>query len=321
MNNKLLNAFILLIAIILVNPQDVLAHQYKKDVLGESVKASDVEIQAISAGPGMLLPDNPFYFLDKGVQMFRIILAFSADQKVQVHERVAQERLAELRVMMAKNNSEGIVKALAELNKENIAAANELDKADAEGKDVKTLATKINENMKQQRIILASAASQSTGALRLQLRAASEDLKIAKVEVEDKLPEEELLKEIEETIMYEIDEDLDESSETAKGIERSVDVLTKLASEAAVNDQEKRELAFQRVLADKNTALKKQYELQLKQEKLKQEQLYKLKKEAAEQLKMTVRDAEEAAKKFEDAKKIEEELKIEQAKRIEIESN
>ncbi len=298
-----------IILVFLVNfmSASVYAHEFKKDVLGESIAASDVEVPPVSAGPGIFLPDSPFYFLDSTFQNIKLVLISSPEKKAQMHALIAQERLAELRIMMAKNNMTGIKRALSELDLENDAAANELKNASLKGKDVRNLASNINGEMKRQREFLNYLSAQSSGALELQLKAAKEELKLAKVEVEDHLDEDELLSEVGESISEDIKEGIEEASESAEGLERSIDILSRLASEAAKKEQVKREEALKRVIEVKSDTLKKQEQRMLELEMKKREKVYALKREAVESAREMVEDARATAQKLEDAKKAEKE--------------
>lgn len=305
-------SFILFLLITVIFTQSVSAYPYKKEVLGESTIASDVDVPPVTAGPGFFLPDSPFYFLDKSFQNLKLFFAFYPEKKAQIHEQVAQERMAELRVMLARNNKQGITRALAELTKENNALAEDLRMASATGKDVKILAANLNEALKRQREFLDNIADQSKGNLKLQLKTAKEELKAAKVEVENELPEEDLLREVESTILEDIEDDISEASESAEGLEKSIEVLTKLASEAAKKDQQKREEALLKAIENKNEALKRKEERIFNLENKKQERLLQIRNEAIETARETVKKAKETAQKFDEMKKAKEALNSEE---------
>lgn len=300
---------ILIILLLLnLNISSVLAHEYKKEVLGDTVEASDIIVPPVTAGPGFILPDSPFYFLDKSVQKLKLFLISSPDKKIEMHDLVARERLAELRIMMAKNDKQAIARTLAELASEQASSAKLLKLAASEGKDVKKLASLLNVSLKEQRKFLDTISDQSTGALRLQIEAAKEDLKLAKLDIEDELPEDELINEIEVTMEEELEEHVGKVTESADGLVRSIDVLVRLASVAAAKDQNNRTEVLRQAIENKNEIIRRQEELKLTQERKKQEKLYILRKETVEQARETVEAAQFTAKKFEDAKKAKEEL-------------
>lgn len=287
-------------------PANAEAHPYKKDVLGVSIDASDVEVPAVSAGPGLLLPDSPLYFLDNTFQSIKLLFITAPEKKAEMHQMIAQERLAELRVMMAKDHSEGIKRALIEYNRENDSTGKELENASLKGKNINKLASSINDSMKQQREFLDKLANQSNGSLKMQLKTAKEELVESKVEIEDYLPEDVLLKEVEESIENEIKEDIEEASESARGLEQSIEVLTKLASEAAIKNQDKREEALLKTIDTKNENLKRREEKVLELKRKKEEKVYKLKKEAVESARKIVENAKTTAQKLDEMKSADE---------------
>jgi hypothetical protein len=281
---------------------------HKKDVLGESTTASELTFPPVTAGPGLLLPDNPFYFLDRAMQSVRLATAFSSEEKAKVRAKIAGERLAELRIMMARNNEDGIKIALDSLSREVTIASEHLTTAAASGKQVTPLAKELNETIKSQQNILTTLESQSTGILKQRLRTTSEALKEAKVEVEDELPEDELLAEMQEAIEREIEEDIHEASGSADGLEHAIEILTKLASQAATKEQTAREAALRRAIENKNEALTREHERLIDLERRKLERVGEEQKKASEEAKRTIREAQEAARRFREAQKRVQEL-------------
>lgn len=254
------------VSIVLVAPQ-VAFSNHRSFVLGSSTDSSQLVFPTISSGPGFFLPDSPLFFLDKWFQTLRLTFAFSHERKAVIRSQIAGERLAELRVMLAQNDANGIGTALSELTKEADQTANNLSQAAAQGRDVKDLARQLNETIKTQRKILSNLASQARGTLKLQLKAAREALHEAKIEIEDELPEDELENEIEDELEEDINDAADETEDTATGIEHAIDVLSKLASEAAVRNQERRVEALTHAIEVKNDALHRQQERLLKEQK------------------------------------------------------
>lgn len=287
----------------------VSAH-HKLQVLGEATSASQLNFPAIvSAGPGFILPDSPFYFLDQFVQSVRLSLSFSPERRAQLQEQIAQERLAELRVMLTRNNTQGIDTALEQLTKESGASAQSLKDAASQGKDVKALAKQLNETIKTQRKILNILANQADKSLKLQLKAAREELKDAKIEIEDELPEDELENEIEDELDIEIEDEVEEASSSAKGLEHAIDVLSKLASQAAERGQESREEALRHAIEVKNDALIKQLQKFIENEGKKQEKLFQTKQKALKEAREAAKKAQEAAVKFREAHKESKEIR------------
>lgn len=221
---------VLLFFSIVVSPS--FAH-HRARVLGESTQAAELVFPQVSAGPGFLLPDSPFYIFDVVWQKIKIATAFSEEAKAKVHTQVAGERLAELRIMLSRNNPEGIAIALSQMQKEADSASQNLSDASAKGENVEEAAKTLNEAIKLQRKVLGLLANQTDGQLRLQIKATREALKQSKIEVEDELPDELLEKEIEEQEKDELEEDIDEALDLTEDIEDEFEDEDKEASKAA----------------------------------------------------------------------------------------
>lgn len=296
----------LLLALFVVSPTS--AH-HRVRVLGVATSASELVFPPVTSGPGFILPDSPLFFLDQFFQNIRLTVAFDSRQRAKVRAQIAGERLAELRLMLARNNPEGINTALSQLTKEVGFAAGNLTEAQAQGQNVETLAKDLNDTIKLQRHILGMLASQADGALKLQLKAARKALKEAKVEIEDGLDEAELEIEIEEDLNDEVEDEVEDAHDLAKEVERELEELEHEASQAAKKSLDKREEALLKAIEEKNEELKKAYEKTLEVEKKKQEALLKVKDEAAKQARRAIKEAKEAAVKFESARKATSEIK------------
>lgn len=275
-------------------------------MLGESTVASELETPAVTAGPGYILPDSPLYFVDKIFQTVRIAAAFTPDRKAKIRSEIAGERLAELRIMLAKNNSQGISTAISQLTKETDLTAQDLGDAASRGKDVKILAKGINETIKIHRAFLGTLASQSQGAMKLQFQAAREALQEAKVEVEDELSEDELEHEINEALEEEVKDEMEDASNSTEALERVLEKFQKQVSESAKKALSHREEAIKQAIENKNEALKREYEQLFTQEKKKQETLLKTHENASREAKEA---AEKTRKAAENIKESREEIK------------
>lgn len=290
---------------------------HQRQVLGDATNASDLVFPPVTSGAGIILPDSPLFFIDKAFQQIRLLVAFDPERKAKVRSQIAAERLAELRIMLSRNNPDGINTALTQLNKEvNLSVANLKDAA-ASGKDVSQLAKDINDNIKIQRKILGILANQSKGTIKLQFKAARKALKEAKVEGEDELAKDEFENEIEDDLEDEIEDSVEEASESAKGIEHAINVLTQLASRAAEKNQKRREEALRHAIEVKNEALRKQEERLLELEKKKQEKILELQEKSREEARKAVKKANEAAEKFKEFRKKIKEIKTQPVDRIE----
>lgn len=286
--------------LVLVVAMPVSAH-HLKDVLGDATSTAQIQFPPIAAGPGFFLPDSPFYFLDALAQNVKLAFAFTPERKAEIRSQIAGERLAELRVMLERNNTQGIQTALTNLNKEANLAASDLSDAAAQGKDVKNLAKELNTTIKAQRKVLGDLADQTSGPLRLQIKATREALKEAKVTVEDQLPEDELENEITDEMNEEIEDEVKDASRSARGLEHSIDILEKLASEAAANNQTKREEALRHAIEIHNENLQKQEKKRAEQELRKEQRKNKLRNDANNAAREAVKNAQEAALQFQQA--------------------
>jgi len=283
-----------------VLPKQALSHHQER-VLGDSTSSSQVVFPPITAGAGFILPDSPLFFLDQVFQEIRLLIAFTPERRAKTRALIAGERLAELRIMMNRSNPNGITTALNNLTEVSTQMAASLTDAAANGSDVKLLAKELNETIKSHRKILGILANQTDGTLRLQIKAAREALKEAKVEIEDELEEDELENEIEDDVDDEVEEAVEEANGSAKRLEHAIDVLTRLASEAAQRQQRRREEALRHAIEVKNEALQKQQEKFFEEELEKQEKILEAQKKAHEKARKAIEKAQEAAEEFEEA--------------------
>ena len=298
---KFLPVLLGLILFILLAPSPVSAH-HRGQVLGEATPSSELVFPPVTSGAGFILPDSPLFFIDKTFQQVKLLLAFSAEQKARVRSQIAGERMAELRLMLLRENQAAINTTLSELTKEVDLAAASLAEAAARGQDVKTLAREINETIKLQRKILNTVESQTRGVLKLQLKAARQALKESKVEIEDELPEEDLEKEIEENLAEEIEDQVEEASESAQKIQEDLIKLEAEASKAAAKALVRREEAIKKAIEERNEAKRSAEERLLEAEKKRQEALLTAQKRASERAQEALKKAQEAAKGFREAR-------------------
>ncbi|EKD65685.1 MAG: hypothetical protein ACD_50C00016G0002 [uncultured bacterium] len=299
----------------LILPKSALSHHQGK-VLGESTVSSQINFPPVTSGAGFILPDSPFYFLDKTFQQIRLLIAFTPESRAKVRQEIAGERLAELRIMLARNNQSGADTALDGLAEEVDKMAISLSEAAASGKDVKELAKEINQTIKSHRDILNSLESQAEGVLKLKFKTAKEALKLSKTNVEDELPEEELEKEIEEGLDDEIDELTEEATGSARRLEHAINVLERLASEAAVKEQLKREEALRHAIEVKNEALIRQQERFALEEEEKQKILLEARVKVVSEARESVKRSQEAAERLKKAQEV-----VKEAKAVSSESS
>ena len=291
-----------------VAPKPAFSHHQGR-VLGDSTSSSQIVFPPVTAGAGFILPDSPLFFLDEIFQEVRMFLAFTPERRAKTRALIAGERLAELRIMFSRNNSEAVVNTLSKLTEEINQMSANLSDAASSGKDVSLLAKELNETIKAQRKVLNVLEHQTDGVLKLQLKVTRKALKIAKVEIEDELTEDDLENEIEEDVDDEIEEAVEEASGSAKRLEHAIDVLTKLASEAAVKQQTRRAEALRHAIEVKNDALRRQQEKLFEEDSKKHERLLEARKKAHSKAHEAIKRVHEAAEEFKEAQDEIEELK------------
>lgn len=236
--------------VISLSSNSVSAH-HQEDVLG--VEAMPVlSIPPTAEGPGLILPDSPLFFLDQLKQEVRLLLALTPEQKARVHNAVAGERLAELQLMLAKNNVSGVRIALQGVSDNLKAASDDVANAKLTGRNINLLAKEINDSIKEKQKSLSSLEKDATGEIKAQVTAAKESLKVSKIKAEDHLPADLLVNEMEEDLRLEIDDNISKAKVSATGINRAIDVLTRLASEAAQRNQPRRYEALIHAIQVKN---------------------------------------------------------------------
>ena len=82
--------------------------------------------------------------------------------------------------------------------------------------------------------------------------AAKESMKVSKVKIESNLPADLLINEMEEDLDREIGDNVSRAALSATGINHAIDVLTRLASEAAQRNQPRRYEALMHAIEVKN---------------------------------------------------------------------
>lgn len=202
---------------------------YKEMVLGESVEPADIVFpEDITYGPGLFLPDSPLYSLDLIWQKVKLAVSFSPEAKAKVNARVAGERLAELRIMLAKNNLTGINTVLAQIEKDADSASKELSDSSASGRNVEDAAKELNEALKAERRVLVSLADQSGGDLSLRFQTTRKSLLKSKLAIDDELPADLLANEIKAELENEAEVNLEESEKLTNKAQANLDHLSSL---------------------------------------------------------------------------------------------
>lgn len=262
-------------------------------VTAQEVRVDKIVFPPISSGPGYILPDSPFYSVDKIYQRVRLALIFSADNRARMHNQIAGERLAELRVMTARDHQEGVDKALSELSWELDSATTELNDAKAQGKEVKELAIEINQSIAQKKVSLESVAQQVIGtAFEQKLLAVVASLREVKVFAEEALPEAEREQELALSTEEELENAVLGVSSSAAKLEKKLALYEKHASKAA---EKRAELEASKVINER----------QLQQMRIQLEKLKSERQKRIEEMRVTIRNAEAAAQKFKEARRAE----------------
>lgn len=290
---------LVLLFLIWVVSQPVYARHRR--VLGVSTESASPQIPPTAEGPGLILPDSPFFFLDQIKQTTRLFFAFNPEAKAKIHNAVAGERLAELRIMLARQNSNGIETALEGVSKNLQEAADNLTNAQLSGVDIAESAREINNDIKRRQESLDVLESQTDGELKLRVLTVQASILQSKIKVEDGLPDDELEKEIHDDLNREIKRRVHDATDSARELEDGLDELEKEASEAAHKSLERREEALKKAIEKRNEALKKKQEKLLEFEKKKREKLIEAQKKSSEHAKQAIEKAKEAAEKFQEA--------------------
>jgi len=293
---------VLSLLFLLVSRTPALAHH--QAILGVSTPSALPTIAPTAEGPGLILPDSPFFFLDKLKQNTRLFFAFTSEEKAKIRASIAGERLAELRFMLAKNNRAGVSTDLKEISENLRESAKEVSKAQFAGRDVKKLAREINDNIKAKQKTLDTLERQVSGSIKLETAQTQEAIFESKVEVEDALPENELENEVRDDLARKIERKVNTASESARFLRRDLDELTKKASESASKSLKRREETLKEAIEKSDATLRKVQEKLLEAEKKKQESLLKAQAKAAEQAQEALEKAQKAATGFEKAQQV-----------------
>lgn len=225
-----------LTSVIVVLSSGPVSANHQADVLGVA-SAPTLSIPPTAEGPGLVLPDSPLFFIDQIKQELRLFLAFASEQKAKIHNTIAGERLAELQIMLAKDNIPGIRIALQGVSDNLRGAAEDLANAKLTGRNISLLAKEINDSIKDKQKALLFLEEQATGEIKAQVVAAKEALKIAKVSVEENLPTDLMINETIDDLNQQIGDNINRANLSATEINRAINILTKLASSTAQKSQ------------------------------------------------------------------------------------
>jgi len=293
--------------IIVLSANSASAH-HQEEVLGVA-QAATLSIPPTSEGPGLILPDSPLFFLDKLKQQIRLFLAFTPEEKAKIHAAIAGERLAELQIMLSRNNVRGIRIDLQGVSDNLKAASLDLDNAKLTGRNISLLAKETNDLIKEKGEKLSILESKATGEIKAQVQGAREALKAAKVKVEDNLPADLLKNEVEADLDREIEDHINNATGSARGISHAIDVLTRLASESGQREQSHRREALMHAIEVKNDALRKQEEKLIERENKAREKLIEAKQKALKEARKAASRIEEAVQNLQEIQRAVAEIK------------
>lgn len=270
-----------------------------KEVLGvSSEESTKVSIPPTVEGPGFILPDSPFFFLDQLKQQVKLLTAVTPERKAKVHADVAGERFAELRFMLAKGDDKNVQKTILGVSDHYQSASREVAKAKFYGRDVAALAKKINDSIKPKQDVL-DELGQAGGETGSSAKHVSGSLLEAKVRVEDSLKPADLENEIRDDLTRVARVKAREGSDSATQLEKVVTELNRQASDSAQKSLRTREEALRRAIESKNAQLIQVKSRELEAEKKKIEAKYKVSDAMVLQVKQVVEQAQKTAAAFE----------------------
>lgn len=261
------------------------AYNYRQEVLAASDQ--NLNIPPTTGGPGLILPDSPLFFLDQIKQQVRLLSALTSEDKAKVHQQIAEERLAELRIMLTKKNDTAIKTSLDGVTQNLKLAAEDLNNAKLTGRDVSKLAKSLNDDIKTKQESLDVLESEASGELGTRVEAATQGLTEAKVKVEDHLAPQDLDSAVKEDLHRKTKKDLHNLNESNDEIRNTIQDLVEEASDSAKKSLEHRQEALKKAIELRNETLKKSLEKQIEKEKKESEKSLELKKKVLEDISKT----------------------------------
>lgn len=254
---RILSVF-LFVGLLLVVVTPAFSYQ-RQHVLGVASPTDSIQIPPTTEGPGFVLPDNPFFFLDQLKQAARLSFSLNPETRARVHMAIAGERLAELRFMLAKNNVSGIETDLQGIAENYRKAALQVAEAKLRGgRDVSVLAKMVNDSIKEKQKSLDVLEEQAQGSMKAQVSATQEVLLEAKVSVEDSLLAPDFENEIKDDIAWIVNRDVKNAMRSSTQLQTDLDYLEKQAAGSHVLKIQTDVL--RRAVNAKNEALKKEQE-------------------------------------------------------------
>lgn len=307
---KRISALITSLILVTLVSNTALAATHREEVLGSSTDTSQIEFPAVTAGPGLILPDSPFFFMDEFKQSVKLALSIGPRTRSLTHLDIAGERLAELRAMVQRGNSKGVAVALTGISEETQLAVNQMADAKGQGKDVTVLSKEIVAHIKNTREVLQNVSDQSDLDLSLSLEATRESLRNSKILAENYLPQPDLENEIADNIFERLDTAVLGVSKSSAGIAIASEQYQKLASTAAERSLTERQKALQDAVNSKDATKIKAEEQKLAAEVAKTKRLLTALQEALKKAQEALQQGEAAAENYRTAKETVKQIKL-----------
>lgn len=280
-------------------------------VLGVSAQEQTSALP-INQGPGLLLPDSPFYFIDLWRDNLNLLLAsFDPEAKAKLHMKIAAERIVEVKLMLEAKNvkAAGLDTALNNLTQNVEGAKVVIKEQKNKGRSVEKLAMELNGTLDQQQQALQIVEKIGDNSIKLKIRAVRNRLDEDEVEIEDELPEDELDREIERELEDEVGEEVGEASGSAARIERLAERLAEEASKSAQKSLLRREEALKRVLEEQNKERERIAKDLQKSEEEKQKALQRVQQKVLEQARTAAKEVRQVSEDLREAQKKAEEIR------------
>ncbi len=270
-------------------------------VLG--AEAEEANIPPTVEGPGFVMPDSPFYFLDQIKQSLRIMFALNQESRARIYANIAGERMAELRFMLLNENENGAKIALNGVSESFKNAKEQLEAAKALGKDVSKLAKEINDSIKNKQQVLDELRGKKSGEIGMQIETTTESLTETKIRIGEHLNSSDLASEIKYDTNRELELRLSEASSSAQALKEALEDLKMQRQEAAEQQLKNREEALNRAIDEQGEAIRVQERAQLETEQKAFEKNLLLEEEAIEEIQANVEKAQQAALKYQNLQK------------------
>ncbi len=296
-NKKILYLSALLVAVLIV-PNVKASGSQAKVVLGDTTQ--NYSLPPTTSGPGFILPNSPFYFLDKLKQKIRINLAINSEERAQVYADIAGERFAEARFMLLAHNNDLAEATLEDMRSNTKNAAIQLQDAMLRGVNVQQTAKKINDSIKEQQKALDVLESQATaGEMKAVVTVTQATLADAKGIVDEGLAKADLDNEVRYDMARATERSLSQTEDDATQLQADLQALQQQAIDAAKNNQTNREDALKTAIAQKDQQLKAAEIAAILAESKKQEALLQLQGNATAQAADIVKKTQEVARTVE----------------------